>query len=114
MRVSQSGNNPITEKDLSSAAKTEKGAQVRGKRIDTKEQAQNTDQVGGTPGAKTEISGRAKEMAKAMEVASSTPDVREDKIAELKRRISAGKYNVDADAIADKMVDEHIKTSHLG
>ncbi len=47
-------------------------------------------------------------MAKAKAVAGETPDVREEKIAALRSRIAAGKYNVDADAIADRMVDDHI------
>ncbi len=57
--------------------------------------------------AKSEISSAGKEFAKAHAVASATPDVREDRIAELKKRIAAGDYKVDADAIADKMINEH-------
>jgi flagellar biosynthesis anti-sigma factor FlgM len=43
-------------------------------------------------------------------VASSAPDVREERIAELKRRIQSGSYQMDPNAIADKMVTEHLKT----
>jgi negative regulator of flagellin synthesis FlgM len=57
---------------------------------------------------KTDISARGKEFARAKEVASGAPDVREEKIAELKRRIEAGHYHVDADKIADKLVDDHL------
>ncbi|MGE0615859.1 MAG: flagellar biosynthesis anti-sigma factor FlgM [Bacteriovoracia bacterium] len=64
--------------------------------------------------AQTEISSRAKEMALAKEVASNAADVREDKIAELKRRIANKEYNVKPEAIADRMVDEHLKTAELG
>ena len=66
------------------------------------------------PGAtKTEISTQAREFAQAKSVAGSAPDVREQKVAELKARIAAGNYEVNAQAIADRMVDEHI-TSGIG
>ena len=68
----------------------------------------------GDPGAvNTNISGRAKEMAMAKTVATSADDVREAKIAELKRRIASKEYNVKPDAIADRMVDEHLQTRGL-
>ncbi len=59
--------------------------------------------------ANAEISSKAKDMAKAKQIAADTPDVREAKIAELKERIQNKKYNVGADAIADKLVDDHIR-----
>jgi negative regulator of flagellin synthesis FlgM len=59
--------------------------------------------------ANAEISSKAKDMAKAKQIASDSPDVREAKIAELKERIQNKKYNVGADAIADKLVDDHIR-----
>ncbi len=55
-----------------------------------------------------EISSKAKDMAKAKQVAADTPDVREAKIAALKEQIQNKKYNVGADAIADKLVDDHL------
>ena len=57
----------------------------------------------------TEISSKAKDMAKAKQIATDTPDVREAKIAELRDKIQNKKYNVGADAIADKLVDDHIR-----
>lgn len=59
--------------------------------------------------ANAEISSRAKDMARAKQLASEAPDVREAKIAELKERIQNKNYNVSADAIADKLVDDHIR-----
>jgi len=64
-------------------------------------------------GSTAEISFRAKEMAKAKEIAAAAPDTREGKIAELKNRIQSGEYSVSANKIADKLVDEHIKTSAM-
>src|SRR5688572_8869514 len=49
---------------------------------------------------KAEISARSKEFAQAKAIATETPDVRADKIAEIKRRIAEGKYRVNPDAVA--------------
>lgn len=57
--------------------------------------------------SKAEISDKAKEFAKAHAAASAAPDVREDKIAEIKRRLESGNYKIDSDAIADKMIADH-------
>jgi negative regulator of flagellin synthesis FlgM len=67
-----------------------------------------------TGAVNTEISARAKDMARAKEVASGAPDIREEKIAELKKRIANKEYNVKPEAIADKMVDEHMASARLG
>jgi flagellar biosynthesis anti-sigma factor FlgM len=59
--------------------------------------------------ARTEISSKAKEMAQAKQVASDSSDVRESKIAALREQIANKKYNVSADAVADKLVDDHLR-----
>lgn len=59
--------------------------------------------------SKSEISSRAKDMAKAKQIATDAPDVREAKIAALREQIKNKTYNVSADAIADKLVDDHIR-----
>lgn len=45
----------------------------------------------------------------AMSIAKSTSPIREDKIADIKARIDAGTYKVDAGKIADGMLMEAIK-----
>ncbi len=59
------------------------------------------------------LSDKAKEMVearrKAVEVARGTSDIREDRVADLKRRIEAGEYKVDAGQIADGMMREAIR-----
>jgi flagellar biosynthesis anti-sigma factor FlgM len=59
---------------------------------------------------KAEISGKSKEFATAKALANGAPDVRAEKIAELKRRIADKSYKVDTAAVADKLVDEHLRT----
>lgn len=64
--------------------------------------------------ARADISTRAKDFARAREVATSSPDVREEKIAALKRRIAEGKYEVNADKIAERLVDDHLGMAGIG
>ncbi len=58
--------------------------------------------------AKVEVSERAQSIKKAKELATPDNTVDEAKVARLQKMIDEGKYNVDASAIADKMVDEHL------
>lgn len=64
----------------------------------------------GDPGVGVNVSPRAREIAeshkKAFEIAKSTPAVREDRVAELKRQIQAGTYNPDPARIADGIARE--------
>src|SRR5579885_3061154 len=111
MRVSHTGNNPAHGTEVSS---TRKGGHVESLRSKVGERAASAERAEEGSDAKAEISERGREFARVKHAATSAPDVREEKIAELKRRIAAGKYHVDADAVADRMVDEHIKMSGIG
>lgn len=51
---------------------------------------------------------RADERKKSFEIAKSTPDVREEKVAAIKAKIQAGTYEVDSGKIADGMLREAI------
>ena len=64
--------------------------------------------------ANAEISAKSKEFAQAKSVATGSPDVREDKIADIKRRMAEGSYKVDHEAVADRMVDDHLRMSGIG
>ena len=50
----------------------------------------------------------AEERAKAFGIAKSTPDMREDRISELKAKIANGSYEVDSGKIADGMMREAV------
>jgi len=54
------------------------------------------------------LSEASKEVQKIREIILSEPDVREDKVADLKERIESGKYSIDHKAVADKLVNELI------
>ncbi len=58
-------------------------------------------------GAKVDLSERAQMMQKAKDIASET-SVDEAKVARLQKMIDEGNYSVDADKIADRLVDEHM------
>ena len=59
--------------------------------------------------SRVELSPRAQEARRIKELANSAPDVDEAKVAKLRQLIEEGKYQVDAQAIADRMVDEHLE-----
>ena len=54
------------------------------------------------------LSTASKEAQTAKEIIASEPDVREDKVAELKKEIESGNYNIDNKAVADKIVESFI------
>ncbi len=54
------------------------------------------------------LSQASKEAQRIREIMLSEPDVREEKVAELKRKIEAGEYKMDHDAVAAKLVDSFI------
>ena len=59
------------------------------------------------------LSSEAKDLAeaknKALNIAMNAPDIREDRVAELKRKISSGEYQIDSEKIADGMLREALR-----
>ncbi len=53
---------------------------------------------------RVELSGRSREMAKAHEAVAAAPEVRQQKVEEIKASIANGQYEVDADQVAQKMI----------
>lgn len=62
---------------------------------------------------KIEISESAKDFQVAMKALSDVPEVREEKVEELKKKIADGKYQPSAQDIAKKMLND-IKTNNMG
>jgi len=54
------------------------------------------------------LSTASKEVQTAREIIASEPDVREDKVSELRKRIESGNYTVDNKAVAGKIVESFI------
>lgn len=105
MRVNQLSNNTVQSGEAAATRETGKANQAKSA---AKKQPSGTSID--AESANANISAKGKEFARAKAIATDTPDVREEKIAELKKRIAAGRYKVDSDAVADRMVDDHMKT----
>jgi negative regulator of flagellin synthesis FlgM len=57
---------------------------------------------------KVELSAQSREIKKINDVLEMTPDVRADRVAELKKQIQEDRYQVDSEAVAGKMIDQTI------
>lgn len=101
MKVTQ---NPSLNTGLIDSTKAADKAKAKG---DVHSTAGST---GAREAGSVEISDNAHLMQKAADIARSAPDVRTDKIAALKKAISEGTYQVAADKLAEKILDEHLAT----
>ena len=72
-------------------------------------QQSRMDKAGDTKGAngkdKIELSTKAQDFQVALKALSRVPDVRVEKVNELKARVVSGQYNVDAGEVADSIID---------
>lgn len=108
MKVNNSSSGS-TEKLRDSVGTTGTGA-VNGNR--EKRPPMRSPEAGGSEySEKVAISGKARDIAKAREAASSAPDIDEARVARLKAAIQNGSYKVDAEKVADRLVDDHLATS---
>ena len=66
-------------------------------------------QSGAADSTRVDVSERGQQIKKAKEIASKDLNsVDEAKVARLQKMIDEGKYKVDAQSIADRLVDEHM------
>jgi negative regulator of flagellin synthesis FlgM len=87
------------------AAKTGRTESAQGLKKNLKANALGGRDVAG--GSKVDVSERAQMMQKARDIASES-SIDEAKVAKFQKLIDEGKYNVDADKVADRLVDEHL------
>lgn len=59
---------------------------------------------------KLDFSPDAKKIQKIKELAMAGSDIDEEKVARLQKLIDSGQYKINAENIADKLVDEHLST----
>ena len=57
---------------------------------------------------RVELSSQSRDMKKIHEILATTPEVRTEKVAELKKAMAEGTYKVQTEDIADKMVQEMV------
>ena len=55
-----------------------------------------------------QLSSRSRMIARARELASQAPEVREERVNDLRNRINAGTYNVSGQVVADSMLKKSI------
>lgn len=104
MKVSNSKVGPSQGK--LDAGKTGKAGAADGLKKDMKSQSV----LGGKEakdGSKVDVSERAQLMQRAKDIASNN-SVDEAKVARLQKMIDEGKYEVDSEKIADRLMDEHM------
>lgn len=102
MKINGSQNNKATLQGIESAKNraTEKGGDAKASA------SADLSELGGS--SKVKLSERAQMMQKAKEIATNTNDIDEAKVARLQKLIDEGKYKVDAGAVADRLVDDHL------
>lgn len=61
-----------------------------------------------TLGEKVTLSQKARDIEKIQEILRKTPDVREDRVAHLKKKITSGEYTVNGKDVADQMLREFL------
>ncbi|UQZ89291.1 flagellar biosynthesis anti-sigma factor FlgM [Deltaproteobacteria bacterium Smac51] len=73
--------------------------------------AQNNSEAPRAEEAKNDVvqlSDRSRMAARATELATTAPDVRTDKVEDLRTRINAGTYNISGQTVADSMLRKSI------
>ncbi len=58
------------------------------------------------PGDSLELSEKARQLRRITEVVEQMPEVRREKVAEIKRKIRNGNYEVSSEEVAEKMIEE--------
>lgn len=95
--------------NLTDAGKSDKADGIRNKAGGAMDKADALQSSGLGESSRVELSPRAQEAKRIKELAMAAPDVDEAKVAKFRKLIDEGKYNIDAKAIADRMVDEHLE-----
>ncbi len=62
--------------------------------------------------ARVDVSPKAQEAKRIKELAMAAPDVDAEKVAHFRRLIDSGQYKVDSQAVADRMVDDHLEAKN--
>jgi len=98
--------------DGGKSEKADKATALKGKGnlVASEEESLKSEESNRSDSVKVDLSPRAMEAKRIKELAMSAPDVDTEKVAKLQKLIDEGKYKIDAKAIADKMVDEHLNS----
>jgi len=97
MKISDAGN---------SATELISQYKINEEKADSRNEKQAANSV--VPEDKVSLSSMARDIQRAEKIIEKLPDVREEKVRELKDQIEAGKYDVNGEKIAGKMLNESI------
>jgi flagellar biosynthesis anti-sigma factor FlgM len=95
-RLSQRQTDPATVGEQTAARRTERTPNDAQPKLDPSRVR--------TPSDTLEISDRSRELARARQAVEDAPDVRADKVAEIKQRIEDGTYSVSPELLARKLL----------
>jgi negative regulator of flagellin synthesis FlgM len=87
------------------------GSKNNVQRLENPQQTERIQKTDGSPNSESdrlELSVRSREISHLNELIQSTPDTREMKIAQVRRDIEAGTYNVKAEKIAEKLIEGNL------
>jgi negative regulator of flagellin synthesis FlgM len=75
-------------------------------RLEVSQQSERTQKSGGelSDSDRLELSVRSQEISHLNELIRSTPDIREDKVEQVRKELESGTYNVKAEKIAEKLI----------
>jgi negative regulator of flagellin synthesis FlgM len=76
------------------------------RRLDSLQQSERNQITGGanSDSDRLELSVRSREISHLEELIQSTPDVREDRVSQVRSQIERGTYNIKAEKIAEKII----------
>jgi negative regulator of flagellin synthesis FlgM len=94
----------ISQRQIDPAV-TGQGAARRAERASNESQVKADPQSVRSASDTVEISDRSRELARARQAVEDAPDVRADKVAEIKKRIEDGTYSVSPQVLAQKLLE---------
>ncbi len=110
MKVSGSDNNNLKKDRLGNTGKSaEKGKAAYASNAAQAKEAASTPQGAQGASEKILVSDLGKEVAKIHDQIKKSPNVRAEKVAELKKKVDNGTYYVSSDKIANKIIEDIVK-----
>ena len=95
----------ISQRQTDPAEIAGQAAARRAERANTQAQAKTDPQSTRSSSDSLEISDRSRELARARQAVDAAPDVRADRVAEIKKRIEDGTYSVSPELLAHKLLE---------
>jgi negative regulator of flagellin synthesis FlgM len=95
----------ISQRQTDPAAVAGQAAARRAERANNESQVKGDQQSVRSSSDTVEISNRSRDLARARQAVDAAPDVRADRVAEIRKRIEDGTYSVSPELLAHKLLD---------